>query len=150
MIVETAAATPVVIVAALEPLFAPWEEPDKHRVRAKKGFPPEVKTCRRPSPNKLVNPLRAAVKEWRELNYFGAGDTTRELLTCWFERPHRIAGGNGEDIEFRHCFCQREAIETFIYLVEVRGLRSLSSLTFEHGWRRECVNRSAWHQAGRR
>ena len=31
MNVETAAATPVVNVAALEPLFAPWEEPDKHR-----------------------------------------------------------------------------------------------------------------------
>lgn len=130
---ETTAATPVVNVAALEPLFAPWEEPDKHRVRAKKGFPPEVKTYRRPSPNKLVNPLRAAVKEWRELNYFGASDTTRELLTHWFERPHRIAGGNGEDIDFRYYFCQREAIETFIYLVEVRGLHSLSSLTFEYG-----------------
>ena len=28
--------TPVVNLAALEPLFAPWEEPDKHRVRATK------------------------------------------------------------------------------------------------------------------
>ena len=92
MSTEAATATPVVNVAALEPLFAPWEEPDKHRVRAKKGFPPETKTYRRPSPNKLVNPLRAAVKEWHELNYFGASDTTRELLTYWFERPHRIDG----------------------------------------------------------
>ena len=133
MSTEAATATPVVNVAALEPLFAPWEEPDKHRVRARKGFPPEIKTYRRPSPNKLVNPLRAAVKEWRELNYFGASDTTRELLTYWFERPHRIDGDSGEDIEFRYYFCQREAIETYVYLMEVRGLRSLSSLIFEHG-----------------
>jgi len=133
MSAEAATGTPVVNVAALEPLFAPWEEPDKHRVRAKKGFPPEIKTYRRPSPNHLVNPLREAVKEWRELNYFGASDTTRELLTYWFERPHRIAGSNGEDIEFRYYFCQREAIETFIYLMEVRDVRSLSSLIFEYG-----------------
>lgn len=125
--------TPVVNIEALQPLFAPWEEPDKHRVRAKKGFPPEIKTYRRGSPNRLVNPLRAVVKEWRELNYPGAGDTTRALLTYWFERPHRIAGANGEDIEFRYYFCQREAIETFIYLMEVRGLRSLSSLVSEYG-----------------
>ena len=99
----SAEATPVINVAALEPLcLRPWEEPDKHRARAKKGFPPEVKTYRRLSPNKLVNPLRAAIKEWRELNYFGASDTTRVLLPHWFERPHRIDGPKDEDIEFRY------------------------------------------------
>ena len=129
---EAATETPVINAAALEPLFAPWEEPDKHRVRAKKGFPPEVKTYRRSSPNRLVNPLRAAVKEWRELNYYGASDTTRELLNYWFERPHRMKAGD-EEIDFRYYFCQREAIETFIYLIEVRQLRSLSSLVFDFG-----------------
>lgn len=119
--------------AALEPLFAPWEEPSKHRVRAKKGQPPEIKTYRRQSPIRMVNPLRAAVKEWRELNYFGASDTTRELLGYWFERPHRLMGGSGEEFDFRYYFCQREAIETLIYLTEVRGMTSLSSLLFEYG-----------------
>ena len=133
MSAEATTGTPVVNVAALEPLFAPWEEPDKHRVRAKKGFPPEVKTYRRPSPNQLVNPLREAVKEWRELNYFGASDTTRELLGYWFERSHRIVVANGDEIDFHYYFCQREAIETFIYLMEVRDVRSLSSLIFEFG-----------------
>lgn len=119
---------------ALEPLFAPWEEPNKHRVRAKKGQPPEVKTFRRPSSiRNLVNPLRAAVKEWRELNYFGASDTTRELLGYWFERPHRLLSSSGEEFDFRYYFCQREAIETFIYLIEVRRLTSLSSLISEFG-----------------
>lgn len=119
--------------AALEPLFAPWEEPSKHRVRGAKGQPPEIKTYRRQSPIRMVNPLRAAVKEWRELNYFGASDTTRELMAYWFERPHRLMNGSGEEFDFRYYFCQREAIETFIYLIEVRRLTSLSSLIFEYG-----------------
>lgn len=119
--------------AALEPLFPPWEEPDKHRVRSEKGHPPEIKTYRRQSPIKMVNPLRAAVKEWRELNYYGASETTRELLAHWFERPHRLTNGNGDEFDFRYYFCQREAIETFIFLTEVRGLRSLSSMIFEYG-----------------
>lgn len=133
MSAETTTHTPVVNIAALEPLFVPWEEPDKHRVRAKKGFPPEVKTYRRQSPIRLVNPLRAAVKEWRELNYYGASDTTRELLAYWFERPHRMTDADGDELEFRYYFCQREAIETFIYLIEVRRMHSLSSLVFEYG-----------------
>lgn len=119
--------------AALEPLFAPWEEPNRHRVRAEKGLPPETKTYRRHSPIRMVGSLRAAVREWRELNYFGASDTTRELLAHWFERPHRIVGSGDEEYEFRYYFCQREAIETFIYLIEVRSLRSLSSLILEYG-----------------
>jgi type III restriction enzyme len=132
--VEPVSDTPVVNAAALEPLFAPWEEPSRHRVRAAaKGAPPEIKTYRRPSPIRLVNPLRATVKEWRELRYPGASDTTRELLAHWFERPHRRPLPEGGAFEFRYYFCQREAIETFIYLVEVRGLKSLSSLLFEFG-----------------
>jgi type III restriction enzyme len=56
--------TPVINTSALEPLFPPWEEPNRHRVRAAtRGSPPEIKTYRRPSPIRLVNPLRAAVKE---------------------------------------------------------------------------------------
>lgn len=133
MSAKTTTETPVVNIAALEPLFAPWEEPDKHRVRAQKGFPPEVKTYRRQSPIRLVNPLRAAIKEWRELNYYGVSDTTRELLAYWFERPHRTHGLNGDETAFRYYFCQREAIETLIFLMEVRGLCSLSSLVFEYG-----------------
>lgn len=123
----------VINLSSLEPLFAPWEEPNKHRVRAeKKGLPPEIKTYRRPSPITMVNSLRAAVREWRDLNYYGVSDTTRELLTYWFERPHRMKAGEDE-IDFRYYFCQREAVETFIFLIEARGLRSLSSMLFEFG-----------------
>jgi type III restriction enzyme len=123
----------VINTAALEPLFAPWEEPNQHRIRGKPGQPPETKTYRRPSPIRIVNPLRATVKEWRELNYPGASDTTQQLLAYWFERPHRLQDGNGGEVEFRYYFCQREAIETFIYLMEVRGVRALSGLFTEFG-----------------
>lgn len=124
----------VINAAALEPLFAPWEEASRHRVRASKpGGPPEIKTYRRPSPIRLVNALRFAVKEWRDLRYPGASDTTRELLSHWFDRPHRATNLNGDEFEFRYYFCQREAIETFIYLLEVRGINALSMLLAEFG-----------------
>lgn len=124
----------VINAAALEPLFAPWEEASRHRVRASKpGAPPEIKTYRRPSPIRLVNSLRFAVKEWRDLRYPGASDTTRELLAHWFERPHRSTAASGDEFEFRYYFCQREAIETLIYLLEVRGINALSSLLYEFG-----------------
>ena len=124
----------VINTAALEPLFAPWEEPDKHRVRAATaGQPPEIKTYRRRSPVRLVNSLREAVKEWRDLGYPGASGTTQQLLGYWFERSHRLAGGNGGEIEFRYYFCQREAIETFIYLIEVRQVRTLSGMLADFG-----------------
>jgi type III restriction enzyme len=124
----------VINTAALAPLFAPWEEPSQHRVRAAvPGQPPETKSYRRPSPIRLVNSLREAVKEWRELGYPGASATTQQLLAYWFDRPHRLPDGNGGEIEFRYYFCQREAIETFIYLLEVRQLRTLSGMLSEFG-----------------
>lgn len=58
---------------------------------------------------------------------------TRELLAHWFERSHRAAREDGEELEFRYYFCQREAIETFIYLLEVRRLNALSALFAEFG-----------------
>ena len=75
--------------AALEPLFAPHEEPNFHRVRAEKpGEPARVVKGRRPSSITVANNLRSFVKAWRESEYAGASDTTRELLFHWFERDH--------------------------------------------------------------
>jgi type III restriction enzyme len=123
----------------LEPLFEPWSEPNAHRVRADKaGDPAVVVQGRRASPIDLVSNLRSAVREWREAFYIGASDTTIQLLNHWFGRAHRqiTASGEGsgdehsgdEHIEFRYFFCQREAIETLIYLKEVRQLESLSQI----------------------
>ena len=111
----------------LEPLFAPWSEPNAHRVRAEKaGDPAQIIQGRRASPIDLVSNLRAAVREWREAFYIGASDTTIQLLNHWFNRAHRQTQPNGEELEFRYFFCQREAVETLIYLKEVRRIESLS------------------------
>jgi type III restriction enzyme len=111
----------------LEPLFAPWAEPNAHRVRAEKpGNPAMIVQGRRASPIDLVSNLRSAVRDWREAFYIGASDTTIQLLNHWFGRAHRQVNVNGEDLEFCYFFCQREAIETLIYLKEVRRLESLS------------------------
>lgn len=123
----------VVNPGALEPLFAPWEEPRAHRVKVGGGKPPKTIQGRRPSPIIIAQNLRAAVREWREAFYAGASDTTRQLLGHWFERPHRQKTPDGEEFEFRYFFCQREAIETLIYLREVRRLSCLSQLVAEFG-----------------
>ncbi len=118
----------------LEPLFAPWQEPNAHRVRAEKsGDPAVVKQGRRASPIEAVNNLRAAVREWREAFYIGASDTTIQLLNHWFNRAHRKTTPDGEEFEFRYYFCQREAVETLIYLKEVRQIECLSQIIAEFG-----------------
>ncbi len=125
----------------LEPLFAPWQEPNAHRVRAEKsGDPAVIKQGRRASPIEAINNLRAAVREWREAFYIGASDTTIQLLNHWFNRAHRLtfpskegAGVGGEEFEFRYYFCQREAVETLIYLKEVRQIECLSQIIAEFG-----------------
>jgi len=126
--------TPIINPAALEPLFAPHEEPNFHRVRAEKqGEPAKVEKGRRPSSITIANNLRSFVKNWREADYTGASDTTRELLFHWFEQDHMVEMADGDRIPFRYYFCQREAIESLIYLWEVRGIRSLSNIISEFG-----------------
>ena len=58
----------------------------------------------------LVNLLRDDVRRWREADYRGATTVTQELLRHWArtDRPRRLF------------FCQREAVETIIYLAELR------------------------------
>lgn len=57
----------------------------------------------------LVNLLREDVKRWREANYRNATPVTRQLLLHW-SRADRLR---------RLFFCQREAVETVIYLNEI-------------------------------
>ena len=65
--------------------------------------------------NDFVNELRDEVRDWREAGYPGTAVCTRTLLEWWFERDEeRMADGK------RLFFCQQEAIETVIYLYEVR------------------------------
>ncbi len=60
----------------------------------------------------FINQIREVVKEWREKNYTKVTRTTRELLTYWFLNPER-------ELNKSLFFCQREAVETAIYLNEV-------------------------------
>jgi hypothetical protein len=125
---------PIINTAAIEPLFASHEEPNFHRVRAEKsGESAKVVKGRRPSPITVANNLRSFVKGWRESDYAGASDTTCELLFHWFEQDHVVETRAGERIPFRYYFCQREAIESLIYLWEVRGIRNLSNIISEFG-----------------
>lgn len=119
-------------IAALEPLYAPHAEPNSHRVRAEvDGQPARVVTGRRKTPIAIAQNLRPLIKQWRDNDYPGTSDTTRELLHHWFQRDHLIDVGNDELIPFRYYFCQREAIETLIYINEVRSLTTLSSVVAE-------------------
>ncbi|MBC8526848.1 MAG: hypothetical protein H8D22_08330, partial [Candidatus Cloacimonetes bacterium] len=74
---------------------------------------------RRPSKTYLSNAFRKAVFTWRENGYEGVTDTTRRLLQFWFGEDHII---NGNLFDF--WFCQREAIETLIYIYEVMKKRN--------------------------
>lgn len=58
----------------------------------------------------LVNALRADVGRWRKSEYRGASEVTKDLLRHWND-PKR---------ERRLFFCQLEAVETLIYLLELR------------------------------
>lgn len=70
--------------------------------------------------NDFVNQLRDEIRVWREDGYAGTAMVTRRLLEWWFERDEeRKALGR------RFFFCQREAVETVIYLYEVQGRRKM-------------------------
>lgn len=57
---------------------------------------------------KTVNEIRKRVKEWGESGYQGATRITKELLEHW----------NNPERERKLFFCQREAAETIIWLIE--------------------------------
>jgi type III restriction enzyme len=126
--------TTLLNVAALEPLYETWAEPDKHRVRAETpGDPAQIVNGRRKSDVIIAQNLRGLVRDWREAFYAGASDTSRTLLNHWFGDSHRQTTSSGEEIEFRYYFCQREAVETLIYLKEVRKFDRLSQVIEEFG-----------------
>ncbi|CCW33858.1 DNA/RNA helicase, superfamily II [Chthonomonas calidirosea] len=59
-------------------------------------------------PLELVNTLRERVKGWRERGYPGVTPITRQLLNHW----------NNPERERKLFFCQREAAEALVWLVE--------------------------------
>jgi type III restriction enzyme len=99
----------------------------------------------------LVSQLRRKVKEWRDSGYAGATSTSRSLLNWWFNTRHLLPQADGTMAEFQYYFAQREALETIIYLYDVRGVQdkydlmrfdssgAVSTGMFDETWRRFVV-----------
>src|SRR5213593_1692145 len=121
-------------ITALEPLFKPWEEPFHHRLPNPVSGQPAIRhPGRRPSKVPLVRAIRAEVDGWRRGGYAGVSDTSRFLLTYWFDTEHQVTDSDGNTVPFRYHWAQREAIETIIYLYELRNVRNVAELLFEFG-----------------
>jgi type III restriction enzyme len=109
----------------------PWEKPTSYLLKDDKaptGWR-ENTSGRRPSHLLLVPKIRTAVNAWREQGYPGASDVTQRLFEYWFDEDHEVADF---PVPFRYYFCQREAIETLVWLVEIAGERDAQKLIRSH------------------
>jgi type III restriction enzyme len=78
----------------------------------------------------LTDEIDEAIAEWRNAGYPGTTEITSQLLNYWFETAHI----NDDGTPFEFWDCQREAIESLIYLHEVSGYRSLQDLYTSFGF----------------
>jgi len=88
---------------------------------------PAAEELRSTAYEKLLPPLVAGVRQevfaWRNKGYPGAAQTSAALLRHWFEAEHLTENADGSFSTFRYYFAQREAVETVIWLYEVRSAR---------------------------
>jgi type III restriction enzyme len=71
----------------------------------------------------LVAKLRTEVQAWRARGYAGASPTSVALLRWWFETEHLVENADGSLSPFRYFYAQREAVETIVWLHDVRRAR---------------------------
>ncbi|MCS6790123.1 MAG: hypothetical protein NZ580_03995 [Bacteroidia bacterium] len=135
-------------------LNSPYEEPQRYWAYEERQ--PVIKPGRRPAgyyfrtstqpgqvalfeeefvPLTLVNELRKRVEVWREKDYPGITPITRQLLSYW----------NGPERERQLFFCQKEAIETLIWLVEASQAEKEGISIPKHGL--SLVMHSKWRRA---
>ena len=116
---------------------------------------PAAEELRATAYEKLLPPLVARIREevaaWRESGYQGASNTSRALLEWWFKTEHLLEQADGTQSEFRYYFAQREAVESVIWLYDVRGVRdkfdlirfdasgAVSASMFDEAWPRFVV-----------
>jgi len=116
---------------------------------------PAAEELRDKSYEKLLPPLVANIRKkvtaWRDAGYEGASDTSRALLNWWFETEHLVEQSDGTLATFRYYFAQREAVETVIWLHDVRKVRdkfdllrfdasgAVSANMFDEDWPRYVV-----------
>jgi len=96
----------------------------------------------------LVSGVRKKVKEWRDNNYEGASETSKNLLNWWFNTEHLIPQLDGNSVRFEYYFAQREAVESVVYLYDVVKFKDkydlirfdelgvVSPNMFDEAWRR--------------
>ncbi|MDE2149007.1 MAG: DEAD/DEAH box helicase family protein [Gammaproteobacteria bacterium] len=93
---------------------------------------PADETLRETAYEKLLPPLVASIRRevtsWRANGYAGASDTSRALLNWWFETEHAVEQADGTRSPFRYYYAQREAVETVIWLYDVRQARDKHEL----------------------
>ncbi|MYC66873.1 MAG: hypothetical protein F4X12_11120 [Acidobacteriia bacterium] len=109
----------------------PWEKPTSYLVKdeaAATGWRVDY-SGRRPSQLLLVPKIRIEVDAWRDSGYEGASEVTRRLFEYWFEEDHEV---KGLSVPFRYYYCQREAVETLAWLVEIVGERDAAKLIEAH------------------
>lgn len=118
-----------------------WEKPTQHLAR--KGDSSEwlVKDGRRDSDMLLVPNIRRQVDAWRDSGYSGASEVTQRLFEYWFDEDHDVPG---YPRPLRYYFCQREAIETFAWLVEIVDSKDAVELVQSYG-QPSGANSSAGH-----
>lgn len=105
----------------------PWVKPSSFLVKDAKsptGWR-EDSSGRRASTMLLAPKIREAVDQWRADSYPGASDVARRLFEYWFEEDHEVKGFS---VPFRYYFCQREAVETLVWLVEIAKQKDAQKL----------------------
>ena len=110
----------------------PWESPTSYLVKdnnAPTGWR-EDDSGRRPSDLLLVTKIRDEVDAWRDSGYEGASEISQRLFEYWFDEDHKV---DGFDVPFRYYFCQREAIETLVWLIEIAEQRDARALIETYG-----------------
>jgi len=88
---------------------------------------PADETLRSTAYEKLLPPLVAKVRQevyaWRGKGYPGTSPTSVALLQWWFETDHLLENADGSFSPFQYYYAQREAVETVIWLHDVRRAR---------------------------
>lgn len=91
-----------------QPILMPGRRPAGYYLKARTRGPQLSMFEEEFVPLEIVNSIREKVRNWRKRNYPGITPITRQLLNHW----------NYPERERRLFFCQREAAETLIWLVE--------------------------------
>ena len=87
--------------------YLPVPKPTRRKAELPLGD--QQQSCQEVEPHKRINRIRDAVEAWREAGYPGATTETIELIEHW-NQP--------ETEGVQPYFCQRDAVETAIYLKE--------------------------------